>query len=79
LAEGFPGGLPEATKAVLEQAIAPQSVVVCGRGKVIPGVLESLEPGNAGAEESFATPKGGGWVLAFAGTRTVSAERLPLD
>lgn len=78
LAERYLGGLAEATKAVLEQAIPPESVVVCGHGKVIPGILASLKPGNAGADESFATPKGGGWVLAFAGARAVSAERLPL-
>jgi 8-oxo-(d)GTP phosphatase len=78
LSEEFPGGVAAATDAVLELATPSESVLVCGHGKVIPGMLESLKPGNARVGESFATPKGGGWIVAFAGTRAVAAERLPL-
>lgn len=47
-------------------------VGVCSQGKVIPGALERL----TGRTDDFTTPKGGGWLLAFAGDRMLAADRL---
>ncbi|MEU5561917.1 NUDIX hydrolase [Micromonospora musae] len=49
------------------------NAAVCSQGKVIPGALEQLT-GRVGAD--FTTPKGGGWLLAFAGDALLAAEPL---
>ncbi|MFE9957012.1 NUDIX domain-containing protein [Micromonospora sp. NPDC005299] len=49
-----------------------EPVAVCSQGKVIPGALERL----TGRSADYTTPKGGGWLLAFAGDRLVAADRL---
>ncbi len=51
---------------------AGDPVAVCSQGKVIPGALERL----TGRPDDFATPKGGGWLLAFAGGNLLGADRL---
>ncbi|MEU5939354.1 NUDIX hydrolase [Micromonospora sp. NPDC047548] len=55
-----------------ELAAAGEPVAVCSQGKVIPGALERL----TGRPDDFTTPKGGGWLLAFAADRLVAAEQL---
>ncbi|SCF39823.1 8-oxo-dGTP diphosphatase [Micromonospora purpureochromogenes] len=55
-----------------ELAAAGEPVAVCSQGKVIPGALERL----TGRTYDFTTPKGGGWLLAFAADRLVAADRL---
>ncbi|MGK5738815.1 NUDIX hydrolase [Micromonospora sp. URMC 103] len=56
-----------------ELAVAGGQLAVCSQGKVIPGALERLT-GLVGAD--FTTPKGGGWLLAFAGDGLLATERL---
>ncbi|MEU8298177.1 NUDIX hydrolase [Micromonospora sp. NPDC048909] len=58
---------------LLELAGTGDRVAVCSQGKVIPGALEQLT-GRVG--EDFTTPKGGGWLLAFATDGLLAAERL---
>ncbi|MFG2054833.1 NUDIX domain-containing protein [Micromonospora sp. NPDC048930] len=53
-------------------AAAGDPVAVCGQGKLIPGMLELL----TGRADDFTTPKGGGWLLAFAGDRLLATDRL---
>jgi 8-oxo-dGTP diphosphatase len=74
--EDPPRGVPGALAAV--QALARDGVptTICSQGKLIPPLLSALRPGNATAIEEFGTPKGSGWLLAFAGTEVVSADRL---
>ena len=45
---------------------------MCSQGKVIPGALERL----TGRADDFTTPKGGGWLLAFAADRLLAADPL---
>jgi 8-oxo-dGTP diphosphatase len=74
--EDSPQGVPGAVAAV--QALARDEVptTICSQGRLIPPLLAALNPGNATAIEEFGTPKGSGWLLAFAGTEVVSADRL---
>ncbi|MGC4805298.1 NUDIX hydrolase [Micromonospora sp. DT233] len=68
--------LPEralAAAACLAELAAPGGTAgVCGQGKVLAGALERL----TGRAEDFSTPKGGGWLLAFAADRLLAADRL---
>ncbi|MFC0530140.1 bifunctional NUDIX hydrolase/histidine phosphatase family protein [Phytohabitans kaempferiae] len=50
------------------------AVVVCSQGKVIPPALARLS--RLGSAKAWATPKGTGWLLAFAGTHLAGADRL---
>jgi 8-oxo-dGTP pyrophosphatase MutT (NUDIX family) len=61
-----------AAACLTELARTGEPVAVCGQGKVIPGALEQL----TGRADDFTTPKGGGWLLAFAGDRLLAADRL---
>ncbi|MEO3779162.1 NUDIX hydrolase [Micromonospora sp. B11E3] len=61
-----------AAACLAELAAAGEPVAVCSQGKVIPGALEHL----AGRPGDYVTPKGGGWLLAFAADRLVAADRL---
>ncbi|SCL21129.1 8-oxo-dGTP diphosphatase [Micromonospora rhizosphaerae] len=77
LDEPKPGQQPEecvlaAAARLVELAGAGEPVAVCSQGKVIPGALERL----TGRADDFATPKGGGWLLAFTGDRLLAADRL---
>ncbi|MBQ1013861.1 NUDIX hydrolase, partial [Micromonospora sp. M51] len=58
---------------LLELAGTGGQAVVCSQGKVLPGALERL---TGRTDEDFATPKGGGWLLAFAGDRLLATDRL---
>ncbi|MEU7933278.1 NUDIX hydrolase [Micromonospora echinofusca] len=53
-------------------AATGEPAAVCSQGKVIPGALAKLS-GRAG---DLTTPKGGGWLLAFAGDRLLALDRL---
>ncbi|HET9518965.1 MAG TPA: NUDIX domain-containing protein [Actinoplanes sp.] len=48
--------------------------VVCSQGKLIPPLLALLS--DADDLDRFATPKGTGWLLSFAGDRLIGLERL---
>lgn len=64
-----------AAAAVRELAAGGGVTVVCSQGGLIPGVVAQL----AGrAESTFHTPKGAAWVLGFAGTEFVAADRLEI-
>jgi 8-oxo-dGTP pyrophosphatase MutT (NUDIX family)/phosphohistidine phosphatase SixA len=78
LDEPQPGQHPDerilATAAcLLELGGGDARVAVCSQGKVLPGALERL---TGRADADFTTPKGGGWLLAFAGDRLLAADRL---
>ncbi|MEV4542395.1 NUDIX hydrolase [Micromonospora echinaurantiaca] len=77
LDEPRPGQQPDecalaAAARLVELAAAGGSVAVCSQGRVIPGALARL----TGRADDFSTPKGGGWLLAFAGDRLLAADRL---
>jgi 8-oxo-dGTP diphosphatase len=63
-----------AAARLAELAIDCESVVVCSQGKVIPPALARLS--GLGSAKAWATPKGTGWLLAFAGTHLAGADRL---
>ncbi|WP_433391181.1 NUDIX hydrolase [Micromonospora sp. KLBMP9576] len=77
LDEPRPGQQPDecalATAALLATlATAGEPAGVCSQGKVIPDALARL----SGRPGDFTTPKGGGWLLAFAADRLLAADRL---
>ena len=74
--EGSPDGIEGAAAAVRALAADGGSTVVCSQGKVIPPLLRRLDPADATTVEDFATPKGTGWLVAFAGTTAIGADRL---
>jgi 8-oxo-(d)GTP phosphatase len=76
LDETSPSGASGARQALLAQASRPGPTVVCSQGRVIPGLLASVRPGNATAAEEYRTAKGDGWLLAVTGDRVVAADRL---
>ena len=49
-------------------------MTICSQGKMIPPMLAAL----TGADDpaGYKTPKGGGWVLAYAGAELVAVSRL---
>ena len=77
LDEPGPGQQPEecalaAAARLAALAADGEPVAVCSQGKVIPGALERL----TGRADDFATAKGGGWLLPFAGDRLLLPDRL---
>ena len=50
------------------------TAVVCSQGKVMPHILAEVA-GDADAED-YKTPKGGGWVIAWAGATAAGISRL---
>ncbi|GGR71259.1 NUDIX hydrolase [Micromonospora fulviviridis] len=77
LDEPRPGQQPDecalaAAARLTALAAAGEPVAVCSQGKVIPGALERL----TGRSDDYTTPKGGGWLLAFAGDRLLAADPL---
>jgi 8-oxo-dGTP diphosphatase len=64
---------PAAT-ALIRLASTGIGAVACGQGRMIPAALARLANGDAAG---FHTAKGGGWLLAFAGTRLAAATALP--
>jgi 8-oxo-dGTP diphosphatase len=77
--ERAPGGVADAVATVRELATDGASTVICSQGKVIPPLLRLLRPVRTGMVEDFATSKGSGWLVAFAGTNAVGADRLGAD
>lgn len=61
-----------------ELALTGEPAAVCSQGKVMPGALDQLAEVSAaaGAAGDHVTPKGTGWLLAFAGDRLVATDRL---
>jgi 8-oxo-(d)GTP phosphatase len=77
--EPKPGQDPDdvvAAAAARLSALAAErgSMVVCSQGKVIAPALARLS--GLGSPKAWATPKGSGWLLAFAGTHLAGADRL---
>ncbi|MEU8260650.1 NUDIX hydrolase [Micromonospora sp. NPDC048999] len=77
LDEPKPGQQPDecvlaAATCLTALAAAGDPVAVCSQGKVMPGLLERL----TGRADDFTTPKGGGWLLAFANDHLLAADRL---
>ncbi|MER7166236.1 NUDIX hydrolase [Micromonospora sp. NPDC000207] len=75
LDEPAPGQQPEervlaAAACLTELAVAGGRLAACSQGKVIPGVLERL----IGRPGDYSTPKGGGWLLAFAAGRLLATD-----
>jgi 8-oxo-dGTP diphosphatase len=66
-----------AAVAVIRDLAARDGVtVVCSQGGLIPDVVGMLAGRDAG---SLSTPKGSAWILGFAGTDFVTADRLDLQ
>lgn len=63
-----------AAARLADLATSCESVAVCSQGKVIPPALARLS--GLGSAKAWATPKGAGWLLAFAGTHLAGADRL---
>lgn len=63
-----------AATRLTDYAGAFESTVVCSQGAVIPAVLRAL--GAANGAETWATTKGEGWLLPFAGEVLLSPSRL---
>lgn len=57
-----------------ELAAGGASAVVCSQGKVIPPALAALA--GLGSAKAWTTPKGTGWLLAFAGPHLIAADRI---
>ncbi|MFD0747912.1 NUDIX hydrolase [Phytohabitans flavus] len=63
-----------AATRLAELAIECEAVVVSSQGKVIPPALARLS--GLGSAKAWVTPKGTGWLLAFAGRHLAGADRL---
>jgi 8-oxo-dGTP diphosphatase len=75
--ESSPEGLEGARRSLLALARGDSAAVVCSQGKVIPPLLAGMRPVDWPLIDDFATAKGTGWLLAFAGTALVSLDRVP--
>ena len=60
--------------ARLAEVRAGEPAVICSQGKLMPPLLAHLD-GHDDAR-AYKTPKGGGWVLTFAGDRLIGLDRL---
>ncbi|HEX6500607.1 MAG TPA: histidine phosphatase family protein, partial [Micromonosporaceae bacterium] len=88
LDEPAPGQQPDecalaAAARLAGLAATGEPVGVCSQGKVIPPALEALAGCSprlrrSAGEASYHTGKGGGWVLAFAGSDLIAADPLPV-
>jgi 8-oxo-(d)GTP phosphatase len=74
--ERSPDDVEAAAAAVRALVLEGGSTVISSQGKVIPPLLRLLRPPGTPKVEDFATPKGTGWLLAFAGTEPVGADRI---
>jgi 8-oxo-dGTP diphosphatase len=68
--EADPQAAAAAVRALAEAGGVP---VVCSQGELIPGVLAQLTERGI---PQFSTPKGAGWMLAFAGPRLIAYDYL---
>jgi 8-oxo-dGTP diphosphatase len=71
-------GAPPSAVADRLRALVAESgrIVVASQGGVIPDLVSELHPANAIASQTYKTPKGSGWVLAFSGHDLVAADPL---
>ncbi|MGA5302992.1 NUDIX hydrolase [Nucisporomicrobium flavum] len=53
-----------------------ERVAICSQGKVIPGLLASLDGDGDGDPADYKTPKGSGWVLTWSGDRLAALSRI---
>ncbi len=68
---------PTAVAGRLRALVAESGrIVVASQGGVIPDLIAELHPANAIASQTYKTPKGSGWVLAFSGDDLVAADPL---
>jgi 8-oxo-dGTP diphosphatase len=67
---------PSAAGVIRELAACDGVTVVCSQGGLIPEVVGTLSGRDPGA---YGTPKGSAWVLGFAGTDFVAADRFDLE
>jgi 8-oxo-dGTP diphosphatase len=74
--EESPDGTAGAAAAVQALAQEGGTTVIGSQGKVIPPLLRLIRPASATKVEEFRTPKGTGWLVAFAGTAPVAADRI---
>ncbi len=77
--EHSPAGVPGARTALLALARRGRTTVVCSQGKVIPPLLDSMRPQSWPLADDFQTPKGTGWLLAFAGNNSTGPQLIGLD
>jgi 8-oxo-dGTP pyrophosphatase MutT (NUDIX family)/phosphohistidine phosphatase SixA len=67
----------EAAEAIIrELAVCDGVTVVCSQGGLIPDVVGRLSGRDPG---SYPTPKGSAWILGFAGSDFVAADRLDVE
>ena len=74
LAEDAPAKAKVAAQRMLDLREDGGLAVVCSQGKVIPDLLATLR--DEGDPLPYKTPKGGGWVLTWAGDRLLGLSRL---
>jgi 8-oxo-dGTP pyrophosphatase MutT (NUDIX family)/broad specificity phosphatase PhoE len=68
---------PAAVAGRLRALVAESGrIVVASQGGVIPDLVAELHPANAIASQTYKTPKGSGWVLAFSGDGLTAADPL---
>ncbi|MFI6072823.1 NUDIX domain-containing protein [Actinoplanes sp. NPDC051343] len=72
-ADDAPAKAKVALQRLLELAPGP-TPVICSQGKVIPFLLAALH--NEDDHTPYKTPKGGGWVLTWAGDRLLGLSRI---
>jgi 8-oxo-(d)GTP phosphatase len=71
------GATPAAVAGRLRALVAQSGrIVVASQGGVIPDLVAELHPANATASQTYKTPKGSGWLLAFSGDDLVAADPL---
>jgi 8-oxo-dGTP pyrophosphatase MutT (NUDIX family)/phosphohistidine phosphatase SixA len=71
--EASPSAVADRLRALVAES---GRIVVASQGGVIPDTVAELHPGNAIASQTYKTPKGSGWVLAFHGDDLVAADPL---
>jgi 8-oxo-(d)GTP phosphatase len=71
--EASPSAVADRLRALVVES---GRIVVASQGGVIPETVAELHPGNAIASQTYKTPKGSGWVLAFHGDDLIAADPL---
>ena len=72
-----PDELPDKVKAAatrLAELRDGPTAAICSQGKLLPGLLATLT--GTDAPEPYKTPKGGGWILSWAGAQLIGVSRL---
>ena len=74
---GTPDEVPARVKAAAARVAElrdGERVAICSQGKVIPGLLATLD--GDGDPADYKTPKGSGWILSWSGDRLVGLSRI---